>query len=201
MTFFNLTYVLLWLVVAFESLLLILILREIGVLYLGRREAFERDGPDTGKAFPRFRAVSTDGRERTLADVGADIRVIVFGAVSCSLCGPAMDKFGRWAARVPEVAAVMLVERSAKATELLPHLRDHPWAVWFIEEGSMFKEFGIRVSPYAVVVDGAGIVVAKGLVNHHGDIKRMIRNARTAASIPIPTRRRTAEPASAAPAV
>src|SRR6266545_419043 len=60
MSFFTLSYILLWVLIAFESLVLVLVLRELGVLYLGRREVFERDGPDEGKPLPDLRAVGRD---------------------------------------------------------------------------------------------------------------------------------------------
>ena len=52
--------------------------------------------------------------------------------------------------------------------------------IWWIERGDMFREFGVRVSPYAILVDAEGRVVSKGLVNHHSDIKRMLKEAREA---------------------
>ncbi len=179
MSFFTLSYILLWVLIAFESLVLVLVLRELGVLYLGRREAFERDGPDEGKPLPDLRAVGRDDSARTLVDLPGEYRALVFGAKNCTLCGPVMEKFARWSSRVDGLAAVMLVEGPTKisangnafATEA------NASQVWWLGEGEMFKNFGVRVSPFAVMVDAEGTVVAKGLVNHHGDIKRLIRAA------------------------
>ncbi|MER3439099.1 MAG: hypothetical protein C4346_16765 [Chloroflexota bacterium] len=78
MNFFYLTYILLWLVVAFESLVLVLVLRELGVLYLGRREAFERDGPQVGKPLPQLRAYGNDGLPRALTDLPGELKVLLF---------------------------------------------------------------------------------------------------------------------------
>jgi len=182
MSFFTLSYILLWLLVAFESIVLVLVLRELGVIYLGRRDAFERDGPDIGKPLPALQAYANGGTPRTLADLPGDVRALLFGGVGCRLCGPAMEKFERWSDRVPGLAAVMLMERSDDST--MPTAagtrngQEHE--TWWIQQGEMFRAFGVRVSPYAVLVDAQGDVVSKGLVNHHSDIKRLIKEARDA---------------------
>src|SRR6266545_2351407 len=123
MSFFTLSYILLWVLIAFESLVLVLVLRELGVLYLGRREAFERDGPDEGKPLPDLRAVGRDDSARTLVDLPGEYRALVFGAKNCTLCGPVMEKFARWSSRVDGLAAVMLVEGPRRSPRTAMRLR------------------------------------------------------------------------------
>jgi hypothetical protein len=178
MSFFTLSYVLLWVLVAFESLVLVLVLRELGVLYLGRREAFVRDGPDEGKPLPDLQAVGHDGSVRTLMDLPGEYRALVFGAQKCPICGPVMEKFARWSHRVDGLSSVLLIEgpSSMDGNALATKVQTSP--IWWLREGEMLKTFGVRVSPFAVMVDAQGKVVAKGLVNHHGDIKRFIQAAR-----------------------
>jgi hypothetical protein len=187
--FFTLSYILLWILAAFQSLVLVLVLRELGVLYLGRREAFERDGPQVGRPLPMLRAIGSDEATRTLGDLPGNYRALVFGGKNCPLCGPAMEKFGRWSSRVEGLAVVMLAEGPI-ATNGTAFARDvQPSHVWWLREGEMFKDFGIRATPFAVMVDAEGTVVAKALVNHHGDIKNLIRAAQASRRRRAPTRR------------
>ena len=198
MSFFNLSYILLWVLVAFQSLVLVLVLRELGVLYLGRREAFERDGPDEGKPLPDLRAVTSDGSARTLADLPGEYRALVFGARKCPLCGPAMEKFTRWSSRVDGLTSVLLIEGPVSADDNAFAARVKDSEVWSLRQEEMFKTFGVRVSPFAVMVDARGTVVAKTLVNHHADIKRLVRAARDTGSRRATNRRAPRELAVAA---
>ena len=198
MNFFTLSYLLLWLVVAFESLVLVLVLRELGVLYLGRRESFERDGPQEGRPLPNLEARGYDGSLRTLRDLPGEYRALLFGAGNCTLCRPAFEKFTRWSSRVTGLTTVMLMEGQAGATGSGPS-ENPDKRVWWIRDGDAMKSFGVRVSPFAVIVDARGIVTAKGLVNHHADVKRLVREARAKSALR-PSARQQTNGAVAAPA-
>src|SRR6266508_691370 len=100
MSFFTLSYILLWVLIALESLVLVLVLRELGVLYLGWGKDVDRDCPDEDKPLPDLRAVGRDDSARTLVDLPREYRALVCGAKNCTLCGPAMEKFARWSSRV-----------------------------------------------------------------------------------------------------
>jgi hypothetical protein len=198
MSFFTLTYVLLWLLVAFETLVLLLMFREIGALYLVRREAFERDGPPLGKPLPTLVASTDGGEPRGLGDLPAPVTALVFGAFGCRLCPAAIEKFERWQQRVPDLGLVVFAERPA-GRSLLSQPLDGRSETWLLEEGEMLRVYGVRATPYVVLVSDEGIVLAKGLVNHHSDIKGLLRSARDSADLQALKQEQTVrpEPASA----
>ena len=166
-----------WVIVMFETLVLLLVFRELGLIYMTRREAFERDGPDLGARIPDVEAVAFRGGERGVSDLPGPITAMVFGAFGCQLCAPAVHMIERWNAWIPGLNAVLVAEHSDLRT--LPRdMTSLSSEVWIVGKGEIKKKFGVRASPYVVVVDDRGTALAKGLVNHHRDINRLLSEAR-----------------------
>lgn len=176
MSLFGISYLILWVLVGFETLTLVLVFREIGVIYLARRESFGRDGPDLGRMMPALAARTLDdGQPRTLADLRAPVTAFVFGTVGCNLCKPAVHMLERWSTWFPQLHPVLLVEEASGIGRR--HFADIHAPVWVIPEREAYRRYAVRVSPYVVLVDSSGKVLAKGLVNHNHDVKRLLRSA------------------------
>ena len=174
---FEMSYAVLWAIVLFETLVLVLVFRELGLIYMARREAFERDGPELGAPIPNIEAVAFKGGRRGVEDLPGSMTALVFGAFGCQLCAPAVHTIERWTAWIPGLRAVLLAERRDLRT--LPRdMASLSSEVWIVGKGEIKRKFGVRASPYVVIVDERGTAIAKGLVNHHGDVNRLLSEAR-----------------------
>lgn len=176
MSFFTFTYVLLWAVVAVETTAIVLTFREIGVIYLARRESFERDGPPLGRPLPALAAKTLQGGARTVNDLTAPLTALVFGTVGCNMCKPTVRMLERWADRIPRISPVLLFED--REGGISPReLKGIDSPIWVLGAREAYQRYAVRSSPYVVVVDEDTHVVSKGLVNHHSDIKHLLRSA------------------------
>jgi hypothetical protein len=193
MSFFTVSYVLLWLLTAFQTFALLLVFREIGALYLVRREAFERDGPPLGKPLPTLVALTDRGEPRSLGDVPAPVTAFVFAAFGCRLCPGVIDKLERWQERVRDLGVVVLAERAGGRSLAAESLGEKS-ETWLLESGEMLRVLGVRATPYVVLVAANGVVLSKGLVNHHRDIRRLLEHAWDAAEVRTPVEQAAVRP-------
>jgi hypothetical protein len=192
---FGVSYIVLWIVVLFETLVLLLVFREIGLMYMARRESFVRDGPTLGAPIPEVEAFTPKGDPRGREDLRAPVTALVFGAFGCQLCAPVVHKIERWAAWVPGLTAVLVAER-AELRVLPRDVVRLSSEVWVVGKGEVKKRFGVRASPYVVLVDDRGIALAKGIVNHHSDINRLLSEVRDRSPRLFPVERGKGTPAS-----
>jgi hypothetical protein len=176
MSFFTFTYILLWAVVAVETTAIVLTFREIGVIYLARRESFERDGPPLGRPLPALAAKTLQGDDRTVSDLTTPLTALVFGTVGCNMCKPTVRMLERWSERIPSIAPVLLLEDREGGISPRESKGVHS-PIWVLGAREAYHRYGVRSSPYVVIVDEDAQAVSKGLVNHHADIKRLLRPA------------------------
>lgn len=193
MSAFGVSYIVLWIVVLFETLVLLLVFREIGLMYMARRESFVRDGPTLGALIPEVEAFTPKGDPRGREDLRAPLTALVFGAFGCQLCAPVVHKIERWEAWVPGLTAVLVAER-AELRVIPRDMARLSSEVWVVGKGEVKKRFGVRASPYVVLVDDRGIALAKGIVNHHSDINRLLSEVRDRSPRLFPVERSTDTP-------
>src|SRR5439155_20757324 len=80
------SYVLLWLLVSVLFLLVFLLYRQLGIMYLGSAEGVSRDGLDRGTKAPDFTVTDQYGEAHRLADYRGKPSVLLFGSPHCSPC-------------------------------------------------------------------------------------------------------------------
>ena len=181
--------VVLWIAVVVLTAVVVALVRQIGVLYERVAPAgalMVSRGPAVGDRAPLVAAAALAGGVREVGGVRADGRstLLFFLSPTCPVCKellPALRAIGR-----EESAWLDLVlasdgpraehETFARRERLddLPYLLSAPLGVTY-EVGKL---------PYAVLIDGAGVVRAKGLVNTREHLESLLEaHARGVASI------------------
>jgi hypothetical protein len=151
------SYVLLWLAVLVLGLAVLALLRQVGLLHTRVAPMgvhFAGEGPELDQPAPDAGDVDYSRAHCTL---------LAFTAASCEICAtlrPGLARLGR----------------SYREVEL--RFVDHDQAP------EVFSRFGVRSTPYLVVVDGHGVVRSRGVANTLDQAEEML--AEVLAGTPVP---------------
>jgi methylamine dehydrogenase accessory protein MauD len=160
------SYILLWLLVFALFLLVFLLYRQLGVMYLGSAEGVSRDGLDRGAKAPDFSVTDQYGELHRLINYRGKPAVLLFGSPHCSPCRILLPQLHDWAKGHPEVGVLWL--NAASPEESLKFVSDTgsslPIAP-YPPETNLMDSYRVRVTPFMFLLDEEGVVRAKGLVN------------------------------------
>jgi hypothetical protein len=149
-------FVVQWLLLAVLTVVVVALARQIGVLHLrlGPLGALEADdeGPEIGSAPPVADARAFDGTTTLVGGPGPE-RLLAFVSPTCPICEQLLPS-------LPAAAA---------AAGLVPQVVSDP-----VLEGT----YDVPGVPFVVVLDGAGVVRAKGTVNSLEQIEGLVDTAR-----------------------
>lgn len=144
-----------WILVVVLCVVVVALARQVGTLHLrlGPRGALEIDteGPPLGEAPPPRSAHQDGGGELILGGPGAP-RLVLFVSPTCSICTEVRPS-------VPAAAA------SAGLASQLVHDPDAE------------QTWNVPGTPFAVVMDGSGVVRAKGTVNNLEQLEGLVDTA------------------------
>jgi methylamine dehydrogenase accessory protein MauD len=169
-----LSYAVLWLAVVVLGVLVVALAREVGALHLrlGPRGALEIDteGPEIGAVVPTIAGTDLDGRPVPVGGAGAN-RVYLFASHTCGVCRnvvPAMPSLLRRG-----IGGAILAE--AQPGDLVG------WSnldVGVISAPEAFVAYSVPGTPFAVVLDERGAVLAKGTPNDPSQLEGLLETAR-----------------------
>ncbi len=148
-------FVMQWVLVVALCVVVVALARQVGTLHLrlGPRGALEIDteGPPLGEA-PPPRSVRLDGGARTILGGPGAPRLVLFVSPTCSICQEVK----------PSVPA------AASSAGLAAQLVHDPDAE---------QMWNVPGTPFAVVMDGTGVVRAKGTVNNLEQLEGLVDTA------------------------
>jgi methylamine dehydrogenase accessory protein MauD len=160
--------VLLWIAVLVLAGIVVALVRQLGVLYERVAPAgalMERRGPVVGETAPAIAAALLDGGTRSVGGATGRGMLLFFLSPTCPVCKtllPALRSIAHAEARWLDVVLASDGPRSDHAAFVAAErLESFPY-VLSTELGLTYQ---VAKLPYAVLVDGAGVVRAKGLVN------------------------------------
>lgn len=159
------SYVALWLVVLLIVFSVLVLFRQLGVLHLrfGPRGALATDeGPELNTLAPMVESVDMTGRQLRIGGVGSPTTV-VFVSPKCSVCEdllPAIRALHRAISR--DVQVVVAVDGNG---DLAASWARRLGAVPVLADLTVSELYGVAGTPYAVHIDGSGVVRRKGVVN------------------------------------
>ena len=172
------SYVILWVLVVALSVVVLALARQIGVLHLrlGPRGALEMDdeGPPLGEAPEPFDARTLDGSDVTVGGPG-EPQLLFFVSPGCPICRQLLPSLAP-AARAARMTPVAIVDgEEPAATEAYAHADA---GVPLVAAPELAEGYEVPGTPYAVVLDGIGVVRAKGTVNNLEQIEGLVDTAR-----------------------
>jgi methylamine dehydrogenase accessory protein MauD len=165
-TFWIISYIALWVLVVVLILLVILLYRQLGIMYLGSAEGVSRDGLEPGKKAPDWALEDQYGTTHKLSDYLGKPTVILFGSPHCSPCRILLPQMHDWAKAHPEVGVVWL--NAASPEESLKFVSETGATLPimpYTPESKLMDKYRVRVTPFMFLVDENSVIRQKGLVN------------------------------------
>lgn len=168
------SFVALWCVVIALAVLVVALAREVGALHLrlGPRGALEIDteGPPLGAQIPQVRGVDLGGATAVLGGPGS-MRMILFASPSCTLCGDVLYA----------LPSLSRADVDGLVVGDTPPDRMRDWralGIPVISSPEAFTAYGVPGTPFAVVLDEIGRVLAKGTPNDPEQLEGLLLTAR-----------------------
>lgn len=187
MTGLLISTILLWIAVATLTVLIVLIYRHFGLLYIGSRDRVAMTGLSVGAAAPTAPSVLLDNKLSSLQwDAPGEGRatMLVFSIPPCPLCAELIPHLNEFVEGWGQLADLVLVERDLPG--LVGNPRDLPidrrWTYSLSEGGALHDAFDVEATPFAFLVSTSGRVLAKGLVNTVRHLSGLMESALEAES-------------------
>jgi methylamine dehydrogenase accessory protein MauD len=176
------SYIALWAVVLFQGAVIFMLLRQLGVIYLGTAQGIARDGLPAGARAPDFAAASPDGRTVSLADFRGRLLLLVFGSPTCAPCRLLIPDLNAFAQDRRDELSVLFLSRSS-VEEARAFAEGHGLAVPVAAhpDERLPDSYRARVTPFAFLIDAEGVVRAKSLANNREHLEMLLRAAAGAA--------------------
>lgn len=172
------SYIALWAVVLFQGLVIFILLRQLGVIYLGTAQGVARDGLSQGQRAPEFSLPGLDSRPVALSAFRGMPLVLVFGSPSCAPCKGLLPDLQAFAAEKQDELRVLFLSRGeieesrrfAQELDVRVPVAVHP-------DQSLPEQYKVRVTPFAFLIDREGVVRAKGLANNRAHLDMLLQQA------------------------
>ncbi len=175
-----LSYIVLWILVIGLAVLVLLLYRQLGIMYLGTAEGVSRDGLERGTRAPDFNLADQYGTEQRLSNYKGKPVALVFGSPNCGPCRTLIPELHEWAHRHPDVAVLWL--NSATTSDSLRFVNETgatlPVAPYSTDD-NLLNTYKVRVTPFLFMLDENGVIRAKGLVNNKGGLDLYYRELKT----------------------
>jgi methylamine dehydrogenase accessory protein MauD len=171
--------VVLWVAVVVMAAVIVALVRQIGVLYERVAPAgalMVARGPAVGDAAPLVRAEDLAGGTRELGGPGRDGRstLVFFLSPTCPVCKALLPALRSLARREEGWLDVVLASDGPRTEhEAFVHEQDLGRFPYVLSP-ALGLTYEVAKLPYAVLLDGAGVVRAKGLVNSREHLESLL---------------------------
>lgn len=174
------SYIVLWILVLGLALLVLLLYRQFGLMYLGTAEGVSRDGLQKGTRAPDFTLTDQHGTAHRLSSYRGRPVLLLFGSPHCSPCRTLLPQLQDWARNRRDVAVLWL--NASSREESLRFVSDTGMALPvlpFPPDNNLMDQFKVRVTPFLFMLDEQGVVRSKGLVNTRGGLDLYYQELKT----------------------
>ncbi len=173
------SYIALWAVVMFQGVVIFVLLRQLGVIYLGTARGVSDDGLDIGSKAPDFSVRQLNGESLSLTSFQSKPLVLVFGSPTCAPCRGLIPDLNVFAHERERELGVLFLSRGndESARRLADELKiEVPVAAHPDEH--LPNQYQARVTPFAFLIGEDRTIRAKGLANNREHLELLLRNAK-----------------------
>lgn len=167
------SYVLLWILVAVQALVVVALMRQVGTLLLrvGTSTAFDLGtGPAAGEDAPWLPSEAFD----TNGGTGGRATLLVFLSTGCGICDVIAPGMNAIMSAYADSARVFGVARE-KQDVVESWAQTKRVRVPMLTEAAAFDAYAVSGTPYAYVIDAKGVVQAGGGVNTTDQLETLLR--------------------------
>lgn len=175
------SYALLWVLVAVLTLLVLLLYRQFGLMFMPNKERLALAGRDLGSRAPDFELLAVDGAALHLSwgvtGGGPQPRFLLFAAPTCPLCARVWNAVETLALEWPMVEFVW-IDGDGPGVGEEHDARGSAPAGWLVTQSpgeAAHSAMSVPGFPYGYTIAADGRVLAKGLVNDRSDVEHQLR--------------------------
>jgi hypothetical protein len=176
--------VFLYLLVCLLAILVIVLYRQFGLVYVGARRGHELTGRAVGAPAPEgLRVVSPfDGAAELALDwsaVPADSATfLLLGGEACPVCEQVLGHLDEGMPPDLKDIRVLFVDRDPGAWQsTVPAPANGCWQHWRSIDGSVHDAFDVEVSPVAFVIDHEGVIRGKGITSSPQAVSHLLHES------------------------
>jgi len=151
--------------------------RHIGILSVRLGPAGARTmnpGPRIGQLAPPLQVTDITGRDVTLGANLGKRTLLVFLSTQCSTCLEILPGLKTLYRTEKDNLEIVLISPEPDIESCRAYAHQHGLsAMPFIASSDLATRYQVGISPYAILVDRAGIVKAKGLVNNTAHLESL----------------------------
>lgn len=173
------SYIALWLFVVLQTLTILGLARQIGILHVRIGPTGARmmnPGPQIGDVAPIIMMDDALGKAVTLGTVRSKLTLIVFISLTCSTCKDILPGLKSLQRNEKNTLEIILVtsESTIEAAQDFVKEYDLSKTIPFVVSADLNITYKIGTVPYAVLVDRQGVVRSKGLVNNIAHVESLL---------------------------
>jgi methylamine dehydrogenase accessory protein MauD len=173
-------FALLWVLVIALAIAVFALARQVGILFerIAPMGALITDsGPTVGEKVSRFDLTALDGRAVTVGATGTRSQLLFFVSPTCPVCKKLLPILSSVAMAENSWLDVMLAGDGDAAAHRDFIARRRLEKFPFVISRELGMAFRVSRLPYAALIDGSGVVRAKGLINNREQLESLF-NAR-----------------------
>lgn len=174
------SHVLLWIVVILQGIFLLALARQIGLLHEqlpARGARIMNVGLDIGELAPTVNVQDINNHRVTLGVERGKHTLLLFISTGCSICETLLPKLkilihderDNWETNLVAFGTTLEAGKKYAVEHGISEAN-----IPFIISDNLALHYKVSLVPYGIVIDQAGIVRAKGLVNSHSDIDSLL---------------------------
>lgn len=171
---------LLWVLVIALAIAVFALARQVGILFerIAPMGALITDsGPNVGEKIARFDLTALDGRAVTIGAAGARSQLVFFLSPTCPVCKKLLPILSSVATAENAWLDIVLAS-DGEVAEHQAFVRQRRLEKFpYLLSRELGMAFRVSRLPYAALIDGAGVVRAKGLINNREQLESLF-NAR-----------------------
>lgn len=170
------SYVVLWVITATMFVVLLVVLRQLGLMYLrGGGAPRLEEGPPIGAIIPPFEEIE-DGTQTEIRfpDAVVDLNLLLFTSPHCRICEEVLRELGG-VTRDFDARVFVVSEGDVEENGRLRQLLDG--SARFFSNAERQRSLDVRTHPYGLVTDRSGAVLEKGVVNGSRDVQVLLEEA------------------------
>lgn len=172
----------LWVLVIFETVLLVLLLRALGELRqrggISTQASTDREGLSLGTQAPVFVATDHEGTPVGLEDTDRQWRILAFIAPGCSACEFAIHALNDFIAEQQNIAVLVIGDANLKENRAYAAEKQAVMPILTTQPNVVKELYLVRSVPFAYVLDANGIIRAKGRINEKEHIHYLLAEAK-----------------------
>lgn len=172
------SYFCLWAIVLMLVLCVLVLARQVGLLHRRLRPSgalMANPGPAIGDKAPGFEGLDLKHRPVRIGGEQEKPTLVVFVSATCSSCeelAPALRSLWKSDRNALSIVMVGLMGSAEENSRFVSRLRLEK--IPFVTSRDLGLTYHVGPTPYGVLIDGAGVVRAKGVVNHLEHLESLI---------------------------